>query len=68
MWAASRAASSVLWSAEWMAVPMAWMLAVLLGHHWADPLVLAMVVKTAAERVALWALKKVEKWDLYLAG
>jgi hypothetical protein len=31
-------------------------------------LVLAMVVKTAAERVVLWALKKVEKWDLYLAG
>jgi len=27
-----------------------------------------MVVKTAAERVVLLAGKKVEKWDLYLAG
>jgi len=26
-----------------------------------------MVVKTAAERVVLWAGKKVEKWDVYLA-
>ncbi len=42
-------------------------MAVWLGHHWADPLVLAMVVKTAAERVVLWAGKKVEKWDVYLA-
>jgi hypothetical protein len=66
MWAASKAASSVLWTAEWMAVLMAWMLADWLGHHWADPLALVMVVKMAAERVALWALKKVEKWDVYL--
>jgi len=51
-----------------MAVLMVQTLAVWLGHHWADPLVLAMVVKTAAERVVLWVGKKVEKWDLYLAG
>ena len=63
MWAAS----SELWTAEWMAVLMAWTLAVWLGQRWADPLVLAMVVKTAAERVVLWAGKKVEKWDVYLA-
>jgi len=25
-----------------------------------------MVVTTAAERVVLWAWKKVEKWDVYL--
>jgi predicted PurR-regulated permease PerM len=67
MWAASRAALSVLWTAEWMAVLMAWALAAWVGHHWADPLALAMVVKTAAERVVLWARKKVEKWDVYLA-
>jgi len=27
-----------------------------------------MVVKTAAERVVVWALAKVEKWDFYFAG
>ena len=62
MWAAS----SVLWTAEWMAVLMAWTLADWLGHHWADPLALVMVVKMAVERVALWARKKVEKWDVCL--
>jgi hypothetical protein len=47
MWAAS----SELWTAEWMAVLMAWTLAVWLGNHWADQLAIAKVVKTAAERV-----------------
>ena len=50
-----------------MAVLMAWTLALWLGHHWAVLLALAMVVKMAAERVVLWARKKVEKWDVYLA-
>jgi hypothetical protein len=51
-----------------MAALMAWTLAVQLGHHWAALLALAMVVKMAAERVVLWVWKKVEKWDVYLAG
>jgi hypothetical protein len=68
MWAASKAALSELQMAEWMAVLMAWTLVAWLGNHWAALLALAMVVKMAAERVVLWVWKKVEKWDVYLAG
>ena len=48
IWAASRAASSELWTAEWMAALMAWTLAVWLGHRWAALLGLATAAKRAA--------------------
>ena len=48
MWAASRAASSELWTAWLLAVLTEWTLAVLLEHHWAALMGLATAAKRAA--------------------